>query len=153
MTAFSLTEVSGRFWWTRKPAAQARKRFRGKKAAIETIQRKRQNVDTVMGRLLAEVAEVQDRWAAIRSDRSVIEAEKLTSVVARAQIMHCALARTVATAKELSIFGLNACDADLESAASLLSRLRVEVRASAARAMTEVRGAQASAFVGFKLTA
>ena len=141
MTAFSFGGVSGRFWSTRKPASQAGTRFRGKKAAIDAIQRKRQSIDTVMGRLLAE------------SERSVPEAEKLTSVVARAQIMHCALARTVAAAKDLSIFGLNACDADLESAASLLSRLRVEVRASAARAMTDSQGAQAFAFAGCKLTA
>ena len=153
MTTFSFGAVSGRFWSTRKPASQAGTRFRGKKAAIEAIQRKRQSIDTVMGRLLAEVAEVQDRWAAIQSERSVIEAEKLTSVVARAQIMHCALARAVASAKDLSIFALNACDADLESAASLLSRLRVEVRASAARAMTDGQGAHTFAFAGCKLTA
>ncbi len=155
MTTFSLGGLSERLWTMGKEKAEpkANRRFRGRKSAIEAIHRKRQNLDTVMTRLLAEVAEVQDRWSQIQNARSILEADKLTSVVARAQVMYSALARTVANLDRLSIFGLNACDADIQAAASLLAKLRMEVRASAVRAMSDAQSAQKFAFSALRLTA
>lgn len=143
MTTFSLGGLSGRLWAVRMPAAKAEKRFRGKKA----------DIDMTMSRLLAQVAEVQDRWAVLQNHRSFHEVERLTFVVARAQNMHGALARAVAGADQLSEFGLTACDADLESAASLPTRLRMEVRASAARAMADGEDLHAAVPTNCRLTA
>ena len=155
MTTFSLAGLSERLWTTGKDKVEpkANRRFRGRKSAIEAIHRKRQNLDTVMTRLLAEVAEVQERWSHIQNSRSIIEADKLTSVVARAQVMYSVLARTVANLDRLSIFGLNACDADIQAAASLLAKLRMEVRASAVRAISDGRPEQKFAFSAMRLTA
>ena len=155
MTTFSLGGLSERLWTMGKGRAEPKtaKRFRGKKWTIEAIHRKRQNLDTVMTRLLAEVAEVQARWSQIQNDRSTLEADKLTAVIARAQVMYSALARTVANLDRLSIFGLNACDADIQAAASLLAKLRMEVRASAGRAISDDQSEQKFAFAALRLTA
>ncbi len=153
MTTFSLGGLSERLWTMGKADPKTNRRFRGKKATIEAIHRKRQNLDAIMTRLLAEVAEVQGRWSQIQNTRSILEADKLTSVVARAQIMYAALARTVANLDRLSIFGLNTCDADIQAAASLLAKLRMEVRASAGRAMSDGQSEQKFDFAALRLTA
>jgi NTP pyrophosphatase (non-canonical NTP hydrolase) len=153
MTTLSLGGLSERLWTIGKADPIANRRFRGRKSVIEGIHRKRQNLDTVMTRLLAEVSEVHERWSHIQSARSNIEADKLTSVVARAQIMYSALARTVANLDRLSVFGLNACDGDIQAAASLLTKLRMEVRASAVRAISDAQSTQKFAFSALRLTA
>ena len=155
MTTFSLGGLSERLWTMGKEKAEPKtaRRFRGKKSMIEGIHRKRQNLDTLMTRLLAEVAEVQARWSQLQNARSILEADKLTAVIARAQVMYSALARTVANLDRLSIFGLNACDADIQAAASLLAKLCMEVRASAGRAMSDGQSEQKFAFSALRLTA
>ena len=134
MTTLSLSGLSGPLRAIGRASSGAGKRFRGKKAAIEAIRRKRQVIDCTMMRLLEEVSNVQVRWSQIKAQGSAHEEERLTSVVARAQIMHRALMLTSADIETLSIFGLNACDADMHAATSLLARLRLEVRVSDARA-------------------
>ena len=134
MTTLSFSGLSGRLRAIGRASSGTTKRFRGKKAAIEAIRKKRQVIDGIMMRLLEEISEVKARWSQIQVPRSTMEEERLTSIVARAQIMHRALMLTFADIENLSIFGLNACDADMHAATSLLAKLRLEVRVSDAHA-------------------
>jgi hypothetical protein len=153
MTAFSLGGLSERLWSRQSDGSNTEKRFRGRKSTVEAIHRKRQSIDATMTRLLAEASEVQERWSHIQNARATIEVDKLTSVVARAQVMYSSLARTAASLDRLSIFGLNACNGDMQAAASFLAKLRMEVRASAARAIADYQEIQGFAFSTLRLMA
>ena len=136
LTTLSLGGLSGRLWAIGRASSKVGKRFRGKKAATEALQRKRQVIDSTMSLLLEEVTRVRAQWSHVQATRSDMEEGRLTSVVARAQLMHRSLAMAMANLESLSIFGLNACDVDMQTASSLLAKLRLEVRVSAARAMS-----------------
>ncbi len=60
--------------------------------------------------------------------------------------MHRSLARVTAQVEALSVYGLNSCDAEMQASQSLLAKLRLEVRVSAARAAAE-EGAEDSAIL------
>lgn len=96
--------------------------------------RKRQVVDVLAARLAEEVSEVRRQWNGIAAQIAVIELDRLTSIMKRTTLMQQSVARAISGIESQSLFGLNACDADIQSAVSLLGRLRLEVRVSAARA-------------------
>ncbi len=64
----------------------------------------------------------------------VTEFVQLASIMRRASLMLQSVARAIAEIESRSLFGLNACDADIQTAVSLPGKLLLEVRVSAARA-------------------
>jgi hypothetical protein len=137
LTTLSPGGLSVRIRALGKTSSGTRKRFRGKKAAIEAIRKKRQIIDCMMVRLIEEVSEVRERWSCIQTTRAAHELDRLACVSSRAQFMHRSLARATAEVEVLSVFGLNSCDAEIQASQSLLAKLRLEVRVSAARAHAE----------------
>lgn len=145
-TTLSLSGLSVRIRALGKTSSGARKRFRGKKAAIEAIRKERQVIDCTMVRLIEEVSEVRARWSCIQTTKATHELDRLACVSSRAQFMHRSLARVTAQVEALSVYGLNSCDAEMQASQSLLAKLRLEVRVSAARAAAE-EGAEDSAIL------
>lgn len=134
MTTLTLGGFTGRLKAIGKPSTTSVRRFRGKKFAVESLLRKRQVVDVLAARLAEEVSEVRRQWNGIAAQIAVIELDRLTSIMKRTTLMQQSVARAISGIESQSLFGLNACDADIQSAVSLLGRLRLEVRVSAARA-------------------
>ncbi len=134
MTTLTLGGFTGRLRAIGRPGAASGRRFRGKAFAIHGLLQKRQTVDALFARLAEEVAEVRRQWSGNSSQIAVIEIDRLASVMLRASLMQQSVARCTAALESRSLYGLNACDADIQSAVSLLGKLRLEVRVSAARA-------------------
>jgi hypothetical protein len=134
MTTLTLGGFSGRLRAIGRAGAATGRRFRGKKVAVAALLRKRQVVDFVAARLVDEVVDVQGQWAGIQPHIAAAELDRLALILSRARLLQQSVARTFAGLETQSIVGLNACDADIQSAVSLLARLRLEVRVSAARA-------------------
>lgn len=134
MTTLTLGGFTGRLRAIGRVGTASGRRFRGRKVAVEALLRKRQVVDFVMARLVAEVAEVQRQWTRVQTHIATVELDRLSSILCRARLSQQSVARSFAGLETQSIFGLNACDADIQAAVSLLARLRLEVRVSAARA-------------------
>lgn len=134
MTTLTLGGFTGRLRAIGRVGTASGRRFRGRKVAVEALLRKRQVVDFVMARLVAEVAEVQRQWTRVQTHIATVELDRLSSILCRAKLLQQSVARAFAGLETQSIFGLNACDADIQAAVSLLARLRLEVRVSAARA-------------------
>jgi len=133
-TALSLQEISTRIRALGRSSSGSKKRYRGKKAAIEAIRRKKQIIDYMMVRLVEEVSEVRARWSGIQTTVAAQELDRLTCVVARAEFMHRSLARSFAEIETFSVFAVNSCDVQIQSVQSLLTNLRLGVHISAARA-------------------
>ena len=134
VTTLTLGGFTGRLKAIGRPNSTSVRRFRGKKFAIEALLQKRQTVNAVFTRLAEEVAEVRSQWSGNSAPIAVIELDRLSSVMQRASLMQQSVARSTAELESRSVYGLNACDADLQNAVSLLGKLRLEVRVSAARA-------------------
>ncbi len=134
MTSLTLGGFTGRLRAIGRAGAASGRRFRGKKVAVAALLRKRQVVDFVAARLVDEVVDVQGQWARVQPHVATAELDRLALILSRARLLQQSVARAFAGLETQSIFGLNACDADIQSAVSLLARLRLEVRVSAARA-------------------
>lgn len=134
MTTLTLGGFTGRLKAITRTGTASGRRFRGKKLALEALMRKRQVVEVVLARLVEEVVEVQREWSQVQTPVATTEHDRLALIMSRARLMQKSVAQAFAGIETQSIFGLNACDADIQSAVSLLARLRLEVRVSAARA-------------------
>ncbi len=134
MTTLTLGGFTGRLRAIARPSSAAGRRFRGKKFAVEALLRKRQVVDALTARVADEVAEVRRQWSGITTETAAFELDRLASIMQRTTLMQQSVARAIAGVEQRSLFGLNACDADIQTAVSLIGKLRLEIRVSAARA-------------------
>jgi hypothetical protein len=134
MTTLSLGGFTGRLQAITRVGAATGRRFRGKKAAIAALWKKREVIDVVLARLTAEATGLQDKWSRIHTSIATLERDRLATILCRAQLIQLSVARAFAGIETQSVFGLNGCDADIQSAVSLVAKLRLEVRVSAARA-------------------
>jgi hypothetical protein len=133
MTTLTLGGFTGRLRAITRPSSASGRRFRGKRFAVEALLRKRQVVDVLAARLAEEVAEVRRQWSGIKTEIAAFELDRLASIMLRVTLMQQSVARAIAGIELRTLFGLNACDADIQTAVSLIGKLRLEVRVSAAR--------------------